>query len=152
IGVAPMTCVANLLHLIFWLWFHRHFNTSNRTMSLEDEENKPNRPLPAGHITLHIALILHWTLMPLYWVLSLDYSKEVMFLSVVLSAFMSMYNRLHGSGKHFVFRYALNGLVVVASEAGTTLVQGADKSCLDDMGWLLILLNGCNFAMTIYAQ
>ncbi|KAJ7039388.1 hypothetical protein C8F04DRAFT_306365 [Mycena alexandri] len=153
IVAAPLTSLRNLPHLVFWLWFHLlHFNTSNQTASLEDETNKPDRPLPAGRITLHTAVLLRWTLMPMCWALSLAYSKEVMFSSMALSAFTAMYNELGGSGSHFVFRYALNGLGFAAFEAGTALVAKDDKTFLDSAGWLAIFLSGSIFATTIYAQ
>ncbi|KAJ7824807.1 hypothetical protein B0H14DRAFT_3727533 [Mycena olivaceomarginata] len=63
-----------------------------------------------------------------------------------------MYNELRGSGAHFMFRYALNGLGFAAFEAGTTLVAKNDKSCLDNAGWLAIALSASIFATTIYAQ
>ncbi|KAJ7354397.1 UbiA prenyltransferase family-domain-containing protein [Mycena albidolilacea] len=153
IVAAPLTSIHNIPHLVFWLWFHLlGFNTSNQTASLEDETNKPDRPLPAGRITLHDAIILRWTLMPMCWALSLAYSKETMFASMALSVFTFMYNELRGSGAHFMFRYALNGLGFAAFEAGTTLVAKNDKSCLDNAGWLAIALSASIFATTIYAQ
>ncbi|KAJ6544324.1 hypothetical protein B0H19DRAFT_1380609 [Mycena capillaripes] len=153
IVAAPLASMRNLPHLVFWLWFHLlHFNTSNQTASLEDETNKPDRPLPARRITLQAALILRWTLMPMCWALSFAYSKETMFASMALSAFTAMYNELRGSGAHFMTRYGLNGLGFAAFEAGTTLVAKDDKSCLDNAGWLAILLSASIFATTIYAQ
>ncbi|KAJ7721591.1 hypothetical protein B0H16DRAFT_1602228 [Mycena metata] len=153
IVAAPLTSLRNLPHLVFWLWFHLlHFNTSDQTASFEDETNKPDRPLPAGRITLHTAVLLRWTLMPMCWALSLAYSKEVMFSSMALSVFTGMYNELGGSGSHFVFRYALNGLGFAAFEAGTALVAKEDKTFLDSAGWLTIFLSGSIFATTIYAQ
>ncbi|KAJ7319084.1 UbiA prenyltransferase family-domain-containing protein [Mycena albidolilacea] len=153
IVAAPMTSIHNIPHLVFWLWFHLlSFNTSNQTASLEDETNKPDRPLPAGRITLRDAIILRWTLMPVCWVLSLAYSREAMFASMALSVFTMMYNELRGSGAHFMFRYALNGLGFAAFEAGTTLVAKNDKSCLDNAGWLAIFLSASIFATTIFAQ
>ncbi|KAJ7689546.1 hypothetical protein B0H17DRAFT_1011960 [Mycena rosella] len=150
IVAAPLTSIRNLPHLVFWLWFHLlHFNASNQTASLEDATNKPDRPLPAGRITLQAALVLRWALMPMCWALSLAYSKEVMFSSMALSAFTFIYNELGGSSAHFVFRYSLNGLGFAAFEAGTTLVASA---CLDKAGWLAILLSACIFATTIFAQ
>ncbi|KAF8212577.1 hypothetical protein K438DRAFT_1902713 [Mycena galopus ATCC 62051] len=153
IFAAPLTSIHNVPHLVFWLWFHLlAFNTSNQTASLEDEMNKPDRPLPAGRISLRAALVLRWTLMPMCWALSLAYSKEAMFSSMTLSVFVLMYNELRGSGAHFLTRYGLNGLGFAAFEAGTTLVAKDDKSCLDHAGWLAILLSGSIFATTIYAQ
>ncbi|KAF7369626.1 S-adenosyl-L-methionine-dependent methyltransferase [Mycena venus] len=153
IVAAPLTSVHNIPHLVFWLWVHLlAFNTSNQTASLEDETNKPERPLPARRITLRAAIILRWALLPLCWALSLAYSKEVMFSSMALSAFTVMYNELRGSGAHFMTRYALNGLGFAAFEAGTTLVAKDDKSCLDSAGWLAIFLSGSIFATTIFAQ
>ncbi|KAJ7140895.1 UbiA prenyltransferase family-domain-containing protein [Mycena epipterygia] len=153
IVAAPLTSIRNLPHLVFWLWFHLlHFNVSNQTASLEDETNKPDRPLPAGRITLEQAVVLRWTLMPMCWALSLAYSKEVMYSSVALSAFTAMYNEGSGSGAHFITRYTLNGLGFAAFEAGTTLVAKDDKSSLDSAGWLAIFLSASIFATTIYAQ
>ncbi|KAF7357998.1 S-adenosyl-L-methionine-dependent methyltransferase [Mycena venus] len=153
IVAAPLTSIHNIPHLVFWLWFHLlGFNTSNQTASLEDDTNKPDRPLPAGRITLRAAIALRWTLMPMCWALSLTYSKEVMFASMALSVFTIMYNELRGSGAHFMTRYALNGLGFAAFEAGTTLIAKDDKSHLDNAGWLAIFLSASIFATTIYAQ
>ncbi|KAJ7616114.1 UbiA prenyltransferase family-domain-containing protein [Roridomyces roridus] len=153
IVAAPLTSLHNLPHAVFWLWFHLlHFNTSNQTATLEDETNKPDRPLPAGRISLKVALILRWTLLPMCWALSRAYSKEVMYASLWLTAFTSMYNELGGSGKHFAVRYLLNGLGFAAFEAGTTLVARDDRTLLDATGWLSIFLSGSIFATTIYAQ
>ncbi|KAJ7777601.1 hypothetical protein DFH07DRAFT_951240 [Mycena maculata] len=135
---APLTSIRNLPHL--------------------DETNKPDRPLPAGRITLQDALILRSTLMSMCWVLSLTYSKEVMYSSMALSALTTTYNELRGSGAHFTSKYALNGLGLASFEAGTTLVTRNDKSLdtagwlVDTAGWLAIFLSGRIFATTIYAQ
>ncbi|KAK6996941.1 S-adenosyl-L-methionine-dependent methyltransferase [Favolaschia claudopus] len=153
IVAAPLTSLHNLPHLVFWLWVHLlGFNTSNQTASLEDETNKPDRPLPSGRITLSSAIILRWTLMPICWALSLAYSKEAMFSSMALSLFTTLYNECRGSGAHFATRYALNGLGFAAFEAGTTFVAKDDKSCLDNAGWLAIFLSASIFATTIFAQ
>lgn len=126
IVAAPLRSIHNVPHLVFWLWLHLlGFNTSNQTASLEDETNKPDRPLPAGRITLQAATVLRWTLVPMCWALSLIYSKEAMFSSMALSAFTLMYNELRGSGAHFATRYVLNGLGFAAFEAGTTLVASS---------------------------
>ncbi|KAJ7672392.1 hypothetical protein DFH06DRAFT_1279793 [Mycena polygramma] len=144
IVAAPLTSIWNIPHLVFWLWCHLlHFNASNQTATLEDATNKPDRPLPAGRISLDAAIALRWRLMPI---------KETMFASMALSALTFMYNELEGSGVHFISRYALNRLGFVAFEAGTTLVARDDKTCLDGAGWLAILLSASIFATTIYAQ
>ncbi|KAJ7824808.1 hypothetical protein B0H14DRAFT_3727535 [Mycena olivaceomarginata] len=144
IVAAPLTSIHNIPHLVFWLWFHLlGFNTSNQT---------------ASRITLRNAIILRWTLMPMCWALSLAYSKETMFASMALSVFTLMYNELRGSGAHFVFRYALNGLGFAAFEAGTTLVASPCNfstftTTADTMlGGLAIALSASIFATTIYAQ
>ncbi|KAK7058009.1 S-adenosyl-L-methionine-dependent methyltransferase, partial [Favolaschia claudopus] len=153
IVAAPLTSIRNVPHLVFWLWLHLlGFNTSNQTASLEDKTNKPDRPLPAGRISLEAAMILRWLLMPICWALSLAYSKQTMFASMALSAFTAMYNELGGSGSHFAVRYMLNGLGFAAFEAGTTLVAKNDRTYLDSAGWLAIFLSGSIFATTIYAQ
>ncbi|KAJ7057649.1 UbiA prenyltransferase family-domain-containing protein [Mycena amicta] len=149
---APLTSLSNIPHLVFWLWFHLlAFCTSNQTASLEDATNKPDRPIPAGRISVEHARILRWVLLPMCWALSLLYSKETMFASMALAMFTWMYNELHGSSTS-VTRYALNGLGFAAFEAGTTLVARSDKTRLDSAGWLAIFLSGCIFASTIYAQ
>ncbi|KAF7323835.1 S-adenosyl-L-methionine-dependent methyltransferase [Mycena kentingensis (nom. inval.)] len=149
---APLTSLSNIPHLVFWLWFHLlGFNTSNQTASLEDATNKPQRPIPAGRITLRHALILRWVLMPLCWLLSLAYSRQTMYASMALSLFTWMYNELHGNARP-VSRYALNGLGFAAFEAGTSFVARDDKTRLDSAGWLAILLSGLIFATTIFAQ
>ncbi|KAF7309253.1 S-adenosyl-L-methionine-dependent methyltransferase [Mycena indigotica] len=150
---APLTSPSNIPHLVFWLWFHLlAFNTSNQTTSFEDATNKPDRPIPAGRITVEHALILRWVLMPMCWALSLAYSKETMFASMALALFTWMYNELKGNGRSAITRYLLNGLGFAAFEAGTTLVARDDKTNLDGAGWLAILLSGLIFATTIYAQ
>ncbi|KAF7300701.1 S-adenosyl-L-methionine-dependent methyltransferase [Mycena chlorophos] len=149
---APLTSLSNIPHLTFWLWLHLlGFNTSNQTASLEDATNKPDRPIPAGRISLRNATILRWTLMPLCWLFSLAYSRQTMYASMSLSLFTWMYNELHGNSAS-LSRYALNGLGFAAFEAGTTFVARDDKTRLDSAGWLAILLSGCIFATTIYAQ
>ncbi|KAJ7616433.1 hypothetical protein FB45DRAFT_1105532 [Roridomyces roridus] len=153
IVAAPLTNPRHLPHAVFWLWFHLlHFNTSNQTATLEDESNKPDRPLPSGRITLESASVLRWTLLPMCWALSWAYSQEVLYASLLLTAFTTMYNELGGSGSHFVVRYALNGLGFAAFEAGTTLVARNDRHSLDAAGWLAIILSGAIFATTIFAQ
>ncbi|KAJ7190579.1 UbiA prenyltransferase family-domain-containing protein [Mycena pura] len=150
---APLSSPRNIPHLILWLWVHLlHFNTANQTASLEDETNKPDRPLPARRITLRAATALRWTLMPACWALSRAYSPETMYASMALSAFTALYNEGRGSGAHFVLRYALNGLGFAAFEVGTTLVAKDDKSSLDGAGWLAIFLSASIFATTIFAQ
>ncbi|KAJ7057615.1 hypothetical protein C8F01DRAFT_991679 [Mycena amicta] len=157
----PLASPSNIPHLVFWLWFHLlAFCTSNQTASLEDAMNKPDRPIPAGRISVEHARILRWVLLPMCWALSLLYSKETMFASapnclkyysMALAMFTWMYNERHGSSLS-VTRQALNGLGFAAFEAGTTLVARNDKTHLDSTGWLAIFLSGCIIATTIYAQ
>lgn len=98
-------------------------STPSRGLLIIDTVDQ-DRPLPAGRISLRNAVILRWALMPTCWALSLAYSKEVMYASMTLCAFTTMYNELHGAWSIFS-RYALNGVGFAAFEAGTTLVASA---------------------------
>ncbi|VDC04846.1 unnamed protein product [Peniophora sp. CBMAI 1063] len=151
---APLAAPGRIIHVIFWIWLHvLQFDVSNQTMDPEeDAQNKRDRPLPAGRITLANALLLRWLLVPICFSISVLYSTQTFHASVALVALTIIYNELAAHRMHWAIRNAVNALGFASFEVGATLVAGTDPTRLDSVGMHSVLISAGIFASTIHAQ
>ncbi|KZV68641.1 hypothetical protein PENSPDRAFT_676377 [Peniophora sp. CONT] len=150
----PLADPFRLVHVIFWIWLHvLQFDVSNQTMDPEeDAQNKRDRPLPAGRMSLPNAVRLRWLLVPLCFGLSILYSGRTLCASVALVALTIIYNELATHKMHWGIRNAVNALGFASFEVGATLIAGRDCTRLDAVGFYSILASTGIFATTIHAQ
>jgi hypothetical protein len=125
-AVAPSCSLSRLLHAILWLWVYAlHFALANQTLPhaiAEDVLNHPERPLPAGRVSVGTARILRWIMNPLCLLLSSAYGPRTMLASCVASLALLAYNEGDGARSHWLVRNSLVTVGYVIAEAGTTLV------------------------------
>lgn len=123
-AAAPELQPGNILHSICWIWIHLlQFDVSNQTLSPEeDQQNKSERPLPAGRMTFRDALIFRWVLVPICLLYSLCYSVETFYASVALCALTFIYDEMGAHSSHWVVRNVVNASGFASFEAGATLV------------------------------
>ena len=123
---APLASLKQLPPTMFWIWLILlQFNISNQTVGpAEDQNNKPDRPLPAGRLSYRTALILRW-LMPfvcLAW--SYSYSKEVAAACLAGCFLTWVYNEAGFASGHWAGRNIVNGLGMASFETGASLIAG----------------------------
>jgi hypothetical protein len=125
-AAAPSCGLSRLPHALLWLWVHAlQFGLANQTLPrslAEDRLNHPDRPLPAGRISLHTARTLRWMMIPICLGLSAVYGPRTMLASLCGSLYMLVYNDGGGARAHWLVRNALNAIGYGTAEAGTTLV------------------------------
>lgn len=124
-ALAPLNTPSHFLHSFFWVWLHvLQFNVSNQAINpLEDEHNKRDRPLPAQRISLEYTLILRWSLVPICWLLSACYNKQVLCASVGICLLTVLHNEL-SAHRHWVGKNVIVALGATTFEAGAILVTG----------------------------
>lgn len=154
VAAAPDLQIGNIPHSVCWLWLHLlQFDVSNQTLSEEeDKENKNDRPLPAGRMTLRGALILRWVLVPLCWSYSLFFSIKTFYASLSVVALTYIYDEMGGHSGHWIVRNALNALGFASFEVGATLVAARNRSALDDIAILAIYCSAGVVATTVHTQ
>lgn len=131
---APIHSLRNLVEEVLWIWLHLlAFTTSNQSCSktavVEDANNKPDRPIPSGRLTLLQARILRWFLVPICLAVSYRLSSSVLAASTAVIIITAWYNELGGGGGHWFIRNLLNGIGFGAFETGATLLAGAIFPC-----------------------
>ena len=106
------------------MWLHLlQFDVSNQTLCPEeDKENKKDRPLPSGRISLEAAKWLRWLLIPICWAYSNLYSVETFYASVALSFLTMVYNEFGGHAGHWIVRNLSVAICYGSFELGATLV------------------------------
>jgi len=126
-AAAPSFSLSRLPQAILWLWVHTlQLGLANQTLPhaiAEDRINHPDRPLPAGRISVRTARTLRWTMIPFCLLLSAAYGPRTMLTSFGASLFMLSYNEGGGAGSHWSVRNALNAVGYALAEAGATLVS-----------------------------
>jgi len=147
----PYTSPKSLFETVFWIWLHLlQFNLSNQTLKPEEDEfNKPSRPLPSGRITLKNARRLRWILVPACIGYSATYSVPVMASSIALIIGTILYDDIGASASHWSIRGSVNAINLGCSEVGATLIAGLDRTKLDNVGTLAVLLSVTIYATTI---
>jgi len=154
---APVCSLRHFIEEFLWIWLHLlAFTTSNQSCSatamIEDVENKPDRPIPSGRMTLGQTRILRWLLVPICLVVSYLFSKFVLAASVAVLAITFWYNELGSSGNHWLTRNLLNGIGFGAFEIGATLLAGRDRSELDIVATRAIIVSTWIYATTTHTQ
>lgn len=131
-AAAPALQPGNIIHSICWIWIHLlQFDVSNQTLSPEeDQQNKSERPLPAGRMTFRDALIFRWVLVPICLLYSLCYSVETFYASVALCALTFIYDEMGAHSSHWVVRNVVNASGFASFEAGATLVASEYPSTM----------------------
>ncbi|KAF9445166.1 hypothetical protein P691DRAFT_806118 [Macrolepiota fuliginosa MF-IS2] len=154
---APVWSVRHFIEEFLWLWLHLlQFTTSNQTCSLtavsEDADNKPDRPIPSGRVTLRNARILRWSLVPICLLISRQFSRAVLGASMAIIAITTWYNEFGGSSNHWIIRNWLNGIGFGAFDIGAILLAGHDRHQFDVVAVRAILLSIGIYATTTYTQ
>lgn len=125
-AAAPSCSIFRLVHIVFWLWVHAlQLALANQILPraiAEDTLNHPDRPLPAGRISVHAARMLRWVMIPLCFLVSVAYGPRTALASLGASLFMLAYNEGGGANSHWLIRNALNAVGYAVAEAGATLV------------------------------
>jgi hypothetical protein len=126
VAAAPSCSLSRLPHALLWLWVHAlQCGLANQTLPrslAEDLLNHPDRPLPAGRISLRTARTLRWMMIPICLVLSAAYGPRTTLASLCGSLYMLVYNDGGGARAHWLVRNALNAIGYGSAEAGTTLI------------------------------
>lgn len=98
--------------VFFWLWMNLLlFNVANQRLPaslVEDEVNKPWRPIPSKRITTSSARHFLLCLVPI--VLICAHLQGVVWHSLCLIVLTWMYNDLEGADEHFLVRNIINSL------------------------------------------
>jgi 4-hydroxybenzoate polyprenyltransferase len=84
--------------------------------------NHPDRPLPAGRITVRQARMLRWMMVPLCLLVSAAYGPRTLLTSYGVTLFMLAYNECGGARGHWLVRNGLNAIGYALAEAGAMLV------------------------------
>ena len=129
----PLISLSRIPHMVFWLWLHvLALDFSNQTLDPEeDRRNKPERPIPAGRISLRTAVILRW-LMPLVcFAWSANYSKELLYSSILNCVFVFIYDEMGYADGHWLGRQVLNSVLHVSFELGATFLAGQSSCSLE---------------------
>jgi UbiA prenyltransferase family len=126
LAAAPSCNLLRLPHVILWLWAHTlQLGLANQTLPhaiAEDALNHPNRPIPAGRVSVGAARALRWAMVPLCLLLSAAYGPWTMLAGFSSSLFILAYNEGGGADGHWFIRNALNAVGYSCAEAGATLV------------------------------
>lgn len=171
---APVYSLRNLVEEVLWIWLHLlAFTTSNQSCSktavIEDADNKPDRPIPSGRLTLLQARILRWSLVPICLAVSYRISPSVLMASAAVIMITAWYNEFGGGGSHWFIRNLLNGIGFGAFETGATLLageifpyspvrfahsspQGRDRAEFDIVATRAILISISIYATTTHTQ
>lgn len=108
---------------VLWLWsLLLQFNLMNQTVSLEDTENKPWRPVPSGRISLHNARIARWIIIPACIIISWVCGGAPVLAPCVVFICGGMPYNFHGADKNGFVKNLMNGLGLSTLALGTALV------------------------------
>jgi len=96
----------------------------------EDILNHPDRPLPAGRLSLRTARTLRWMIIPICLLLSAAYGPMTILASLCGSLYMLVYNDAGGARAHWLVRSTLNAIGYGTVEVGATLVICTSSSVI----------------------
>jgi len=153
IAAAPNLRIAHIHHTIAWVWLHiLQFDVANQIVGVdEDRQNKPDRPIPAGRISIEDATVLRWVLVPICLLYSFSYSVQTFWASFLLSALTIFYNELGAHAGVWVLRNCTNALGYASFEMGATLIA-SDRHRLDTTALCSIIISAGILATTYQAQ
>ncbi|OJA12734.1 hypothetical protein AZE42_05790 [Rhizopogon vesiculosus] len=152
LAAAPHLQLANIPHTIIWIWMHilKHDISNQIQDPEEDRRNKPNRPLPAGRITIHNAACVRWLLVPVCLAFSAKYGRLAFASSACLEALSIWYNNF-GGDKAGLSKNLLTAAGYGCMEVGAIIVAGSSP-CIDSIGARAITFSCAVFATTLHAQ
>ncbi|KAI0483052.1 UbiA prenyltransferase family-domain-containing protein [Xylariaceae sp. FL0804] len=149
--------LSGLFSMLIWVWLHLLVhNIANQRLPgsiLEDKENKPFRPIPAGRITPAQALRLLRIVVPV--AVSLSFLLGGLLPSVSLMTLVWMYNDLGAADAGPFQRNTMNALGYACYGWGAVAMLGYDLGAEDSLGRqvsLWIALIALVTASTVYAQ
>jgi len=150
-AAGPYTSPKALAETIFWIWLHLlQFNVSNQSLKPEEDvHNKPSRPLPSKRITLKNARRLRWAMIPICIGYSATYSSPVTVASAGFIIGTMIYDDFGAHASHWLIRGCVNAYNLGCCEVGATLIAGWDRTKLDNVGILAVLLSVVIYATTI---
>ncbi|THH28542.1 hypothetical protein EUX98_g5644 [Antrodiella citrinella] len=153
IAAAPDLQLAHTHHTLAWVWIHiLQFDVSNQIVGVEeDRQNKADRPIPAGRISMEEATVLRWVLVPICLLYSLSYGIETLWASIFLSMLTVFYNELGAHAGVWVLRNCTNALGYASFEMGATLIASGRQK-LDTTALLSIIISAGILATTYQAQ
>jgi 4-hydroxybenzoate polyprenyltransferase len=100
------------------------FDISNQIQDPEeDKRNKPDRPLPAGRITVQNAEDVRWLLVPVCLLFSAKYGMQALASSICFEALSIWYNDFGGHKVGFS-KNILTATGYMCMEVGATIVAG----------------------------
>ncbi|KAG2360777.1 UbiA prenyltransferase family-domain-containing protein [Suillus spraguei] len=141
--------ITHILDVITWIWLHllKHDICNQMQDPEEDRKNKPDRPLPAGHITVQNAADVHWLLVPVCLIFSAMYGSKALTCSTCVEALNIWYNEFDGDKITFS-KNILTAIIYVTFELGTTVTIGT----IDKIGACALAFNLVMFATTLHTQ
>jgi len=125
LATAPHPQLACIPDTILWIWTHllKHAISNQIQDPEEDKRNKPDRPLPAGRITVRNAAYVRWLLVPITLVLSAKYGKVTLASAVCAEALSIWYNHF-GGDKGWLSKNLLTAAGYFSMEVGAISVAG----------------------------
>ena len=123
---APLASLSRLPHILFWLWLQvLALDLSNQALDVEEDKlNKPDRPIPAGRISLKTTLVLRWLMPFVCFLWSASYSKELLYASMFNCFLVFVYDEMGLANGHWLGRQVVNAFGHVSFELGATLLAG----------------------------
>ncbi|KAF8552798.1 hypothetical protein OG21DRAFT_1415426 [Imleria badia] len=152
-AAAPLCDIRHLPGVILWIWLHLlQFNVANQLIDPEEDGiNKSFRPIPAGLISVRDATVLRWLLTPACLWLSSLYSTYLFTISVILASLFIWYNELHGH-EYWLSKNALTAIGLSLFELGGTHVAGCDRSTIEPVALVAVVMSVVIFATTLHCQ
>ncbi|KAG0704013.1 UbiA prenyltransferase family [Suillus ampliporus] len=152
LAAAPHPHPNRILDTIIWIWMHLlKFDISNQIQDPEEDKmNKPDRPLPAGRITIQNAADLRWLLVPVCLIFSAMYGRQTLASSVCFEAFSIWYNEF-GGNKTGLSKNLLTAIGYTCLEVGATIVAGSSPR-IDSISARAVAFSCAVFATTLHAQ
>ncbi|KAI5116364.1 hypothetical protein M0805_001374, partial [Coniferiporia weirii] len=151
---APLASLSRLPHVIFWIWLQTlQLNLSNQTLNPEEDiQNKPDRPLPSGRMSLRTAQTLRYILPFVCWAWSASYSNALLYSSIVNCIIVVIYDEMGYAAGHWFARNVLNAVGHASAEVGACLLAGKDVAALNPTSSIAIFCSAGIILCTIQAQ
>ncbi|KAG8221470.1 UbiA prenyltransferase family-domain-containing protein [Butyriboletus roseoflavus] len=152
-AAAPLCDIRQLPGVIFWIWLHLlQFEAANQLVDPEeDEKNKSWRPIPAGLISVRDATIFRWLLTPACLWLSASYSTYLFTVSFITASMILWYNELKGH-EHWLSKNVMTAIGYSLFELGGTIVAGRDRSTIESVALIAVVMSMVIFSTTLHCQ
>ena len=146
--------LANLPYVTIWLWLNLLlFNVANQRLPssiIEDEINKPWRPLPSGRLNTTQAKSLLFVLIPTVLVCSLFLGATTQVLLLMVLTWM--YNDLGGGDENFFVRNLLNAFGMCTYGSGAIVIASGSGHGLTPTGFQWLALIWMTIMTTLQVQ